>query len=489
MLELLTVGEMAAADAATIAAGTPGIELMEAAGRAVAGAAFARWAPRPTLVLCGPGNNGGDGYVAARLLAEAGWPVRLGALVPRERLAGDAAIAAARWRGPIAAVAEGALAERPLVLDALFGAGLSRPLDGPALAVVEAIAKQDLDCVGIDVPSGVAGDTGQVLGAAPPCRVTVTFFRRKPGHLLLPGRSLCGEIVVADIGIADGVLSRIGPKQRENAPAVWRDQLPRRRADDHKYRRGHALLIGGPAMSGAIRLAARAARRVGAGLVTVAAPFDSLAAAAGDWPGTIVRPLGGVEDFPALLEDERRNVLLLGPGAGVGNETRERTLAMLGTGRSCVLDADALTSFAGASAELFGARRGACVMTPHEGEFARLFALPAALGKLEQARRAAAASGAVVLLKGGDTVIAAPDGHALINVNAPPTLATAGSGDVLAGLIAGLLAQGVAPLSAAGAAAWMHGAAAAAFGPGLIAEDIVEQLPAVLRGLADQAAG
>ena len=489
MLELLTVGEMAAADAATIAAGTPGIELMEAAGRAVAGAAFARWAPRPTLVLCGPGNNGGDGYVAARLLAEAGWPVRLAALVPRERLAGDAAIAASRWRGPIAAVAEGALAERPLVVDGLFGAGLSRPLDGPALAVVEAIAKRDLDCLGIDVPSGVAGDTGQVLGAAPPCRVTVTFFRRKPGHLLLPGRSLCGEIVVADIGIPEGVLSRITPKQRENAPAAWRDQLPRRRADDHKYRRGHALLIGGAAMSGAIRLAARAARRVGAGLVTVAAPFDSLAAVAGDWPGTIVRPLGGVEDFAALLEDERRNALLLGPGAGVGGETRSRTLAMLGTGRSCVLDADALTSFAGASAELFEARRGPCVMTPHEGEFARLFDLPPALGKLEQARRAAAASGAVILLKGGDTVIATPDGHALINVNAPPTLATAGSGDVLAGLIAGLLAQGVAPLSAAAAAAWMHGAAAASFGPGLIAEDIVEQLPTVLRGLAAEGGG
>jgi NAD(P)H-hydrate epimerase len=481
---LLTVAEMGQADAAAIAAGTPGITLMEAAGAAVATEAFRRWGPRPTLVLCGPGNNGGDGYVAARRLAAAGWPVRLAGLVPPAALRGDAALAAARWSGPTVAMGEAALGDRPLVIDALFGAGLARPLDGQALAMVQLIARHDLDCLGVDVPSGVHGDTGAVLGAAPPCRATVTFFRRKPGHLLLPGRALCGDLVVADIGIPDRVLETIRPRQRENGPGAWRDALPVRRLDDHKYRRGHALLVAGGGAGGAIRLAARAARRIGAGLVTVAAPPESHDAIAGDWPGTILLPLGDPSGFPALLADGRRNALLIGPGAGAGAGTAERTRAILATGRAAVLDADALTAFAGDRAGLFAAIAGPTILTPHEGEFARLFDLPAALGKLERARGAAAASRAVVLLKGADTVIAAPGGAALINANAPPELATAGSGDVLAGLAVGLLAQGLPALAAAGAAVWLHGAAAARFGAGLIAEDIVDGLPAVLRDLA-----
>jgi NAD(P)H-hydrate epimerase len=481
---LLTVAEMGRADAAAIAGGIPGITLMEAAGRAVAAEAFRRWGPRATLVLAGPGNNGGDGYVAARHLAAAGWPVRLAALVPASALKGDAALAAARWSGPAAPLDESALAERPLVIDALFGAGLARPLEGAARAMVEAVAAGGLDCLGVDVPSGVHGDTGAVLGAAPPCRATVTFFRRKPGHLLLPGRALCGELVVADIGIPDRVLTAIAPRQRENGPPAWREALPVRRLDDHKYRRGHALLVAGGGMAGAIRLAARAARRIGAGLVSVAAPPESHAAVAADWPGTMLLPLGAPEDVPTLLADARRNALLIGPGAGADRATAARTRAILATRRAAVLDADALTAFAGDPAGLFAAIAGPCILTPHEGEFSRLFDLPAGLGKLERARRAAAASGAVVLLKGADTVIAGPDGTALINANAPPTLATGGSGDVLAGLAVGLLAQGMPALDAAGAAAWMHGAAAARFGPGLIAEDLVEALPAVLRALA-----
>ncbi|MFO1059545.1 MAG: NAD(P)H-hydrate dehydratase [Dongiaceae bacterium] len=475
---------MGRADAAAIAGGIPGIVLMEAAGKAVAAEAFRRWGPRPTLVLCGPGNNGGDGYVAARHLAAAGWPVRLAALVPASALKGDAALAAARWSGPAAPLDEAALADHPLVIDALFGAGLARPLEGAARALVEAVARRGLDCLGVDVPSGVHGDTGAVLGAAPPCRATVTFFRRKPGHLLLPGRVLCGELVVADIGIPDRVLDSIAPRQRESGPPAWRAALPVRRLDDHKYRRGHALLVAGGGMAGAIRLAARAARRVGAGLVSVAAPPESHAAVAADWPGTMLLPLGAPDDIPALLADSRRNALLIGPGAGADAATARRTRAILATRRPAVLDADALTAFAGDPAGLFAAIAGPCILTPHEGEFARLFDLPAGLGKLERARRAAAASGAVVLLKGADTVIAAPDGAALINANAPPDLATGGSGDVLAGLAVGLLAQGVPALAAAAAAAWLHGAAAARFGPGLIAEDLVDSLPAVLRGLA-----
>ncbi len=507
--ELLSVAEMARADAAAVAAGVPGVELMENAGRAVAEAIRVRHPSGgpagPVLVLCGPGNNGGDGFVAARHLVAAGWPVRLALLGARDRLSGDAAHHAALWEEPAEGTiealtedgAEALLDDAEVVIDALFGAGLSRPLEGAARRVVELLASSRATVVAVDVPSGVSGDSGAVLGAAldataVQAALTVTFFRKKPGHLLLPGRRRCGEVVVADIGIPDRVLDGIAPRTFENRPGLWGAGYPWRGLGDHKYDFGHALVLGGARMTGAGRLAARAALRVGAGLVTVACPPEALAIYALSTPSAIAVPAAGEADFAALLADGRKNAVLLGPGNGVGPETRARTLAALaagpGSGRATVIDADALTSFQDRPAELFESISGRCVLTPHEGEFRRLF--PDLEGdKLSRARAAAARSGAVVLLKGADSVIAAPDGRAAINANAPAALATAGTGDVLAGLVVGLLAQGMNSFDASCAAVWLHGESGEACGLGLIAEDLSEALPGVLQGLGESLGG
>jgi NAD(P)H-hydrate epimerase len=485
---LLTVAEMGRADAFAVAAGMLSLALMEAAGAAVAAEVRRRWPPRPVAVLCGPGNNGGDGFVAARLLRATGWPVVVAVLGTRERLNGDAAANAARWEGEVAELSPAVLDGAPLVIDALFGAGLARPLEGSARAVVEEIGRRGLDCVAVDVPSGVDGDSGVVLGAAPRCRATVTFFHPKPGHFLLPGRELAGDLVVADIGIPEAALDAIGPRTFLDGPALWIDHFPWPGPASHKYSRGHLVIAGGTEMTGAARLAARGARRIGTGLVTVASPPPAAAVYRSDAPGLLVKAVADAATFAALLADPRKNAVLVGPGGGVGEETAVLALAALGAGKACVLDADALTSFREAPGRLFAAVRAPCVLTPHEGEFARLF--PSIAGdKLTRARRAAAESRAVVLLKGADTVIAAPEGQAVINANAPPALATGGSGDVLAGIIAGLLAQGMDAFAAACAAAWLHGEAAARIGPGLIAEDLPEALPEVLRRLRSGAVG
>jgi NAD(P)H-hydrate epimerase len=478
---LLTPRQMGEADRLAIASGVAGSTLMENAGRAIADAIAQRWPPRPIAVLCGPGNNGGDGFVAARLLAERGWPVRLALLGEPSRLQGDAAAAAGRWPGAIAPLTPATLDEAALAVDALFGAGLARPVAGVAAAVVAALTARSLPVVAVDVPSGVDGESGEIRGTAPRAVLTVTFFRKKPGHLLLPGRAYCGEIVVAPIGIADGILERAAPDAAENDPAWWLPAFPRPRLEDHKYSRGHALVAGGAVMTGAARLAARAAARLGAGLVTLAAPAAAFPIYATALTGVIVHPIAGVEDFRALLGDKRRNAALIGPGAGVCPQTRDKTLAILAAGKRAVLDADALTAFADDPRTLFGAIGSPVVLTPHAGEFGRLF--DTAGGKPERARRAARDSGAVILLKGADTVVAAPDGTIAINANAPPDLATAGSGDVLAGMVLGLLAQGMEPFAAAAAAVWLHGETARRIGPGLVAEDLVERLPRTLRNL------
>jgi NAD(P)H-hydrate epimerase len=474
---LLSVKEMYAADAAAIASGVSGLALMEAAGWQVARAIRQRYTPRPVVVLCGPGNNGGDGFVVARLLQGWGWPVRLSLLGEVERLRGDAAAMAGRWRGAVQPLTDASLDGAALVVDALFGAGLTRPLDGAARAVVEAITAQGLDVVAIDVPSGVDGDSGQVLGVAPLARLTVTFFRPKPGHALLPGRLLCGEVVVGDIGIPPSVLDAIAPRCFLNRPVLWAERFPWPQPEGHKYARGHLLVCGGATMTGAARLAALAGRRAGAGLATIVAADEALAVYRTDQSGTIVQSL---DAWDSLLADPRKNAAVIGPGLGVGEATRRLVLSALAAGKACVLDADALTSFAADPATLWAAG-GMAVLTPHDGEYARLF--PHRGDRLTRARRAAEDSGAVVLLKGPDTVIAAPDGRAAICINAPPTLATGGAGDVLAGIIGGLLAQGMDRFDAACSAAWTHGDAAQRFGPGLIAEDLITTLPAVWGGL------
>ena len=479
---LLTPQQMGEADRLTIAGGTPGSVLMEKAGLGVADTVSRRWAARPLVVLCGPGNNGGDGFVAARALAERGWPVRVAFLGSVAALRGDAAQAAARWCGTVEPLTPAALDGAALAVDGIFGAGLTRPVEDEARVVIEALDERRLPVVAIDVPSGVDGASGEVRGGAPRAAATVTFFRKKPGHLLLPGRSHCGEIILVQIGIPETVLDRLMPDMAANDPRWWLPGLPRPSLESHKYTRGHALVAGGAVMTGAARLAAKGALRTGAGLVTLAAPEAAFPIYAAALTGVIVHSIGGLDDFCALLVDKRRNAALIGPGAGVGAETRDKTLATLEAEKRAVLDADALTSFADNPGTLFSAIRSPCVMTPHEGEFARLF--DAAGSKPERARRAARQSGAVVLLKGADTVIAAPDGCVAINANAPPELATAGSGDVLAGIVLGLLAQGMEPFAAAAAAAWMHGDAARRIGPGLISEDLLETLAPTLRDLA-----
>jgi ADP-dependent NAD(P)H-hydrate dehydratase / NAD(P)H-hydrate epimerase len=518
--ELVTTEEMARADRLAVAAGTPSLALMEAAGRAVA-AAVSDLAGREAkvAVVCGPGNNGGDGFVAARLLREAGHGVRLGLLGRCDALKGDAAAMAGRWTeggGAIAVLSAAPLpellADADVIVDALFGAGLSRPLDGVAAEAVAAINAAQRPVVAIDVPSGLDGTSGEAAGPVVEATRTVTFFRLKPGHLLLPGRLKCGNVQVADIGIPASVLADIAPRTRANRPASWYAQYPRPSVDAYKYTRGHAIVVSGPAEStGAARLGARAALRVGAGLVTLVGNAAATAINATHATAVMVRAVPNDTVLAEILADQRRNAVLIGPGAGVGAATAASVLTVLACSPAVVLDADALTSFAAAenapavkaaglgfvvraepdatSEILFAAikaRPGPVVLTPHEGEFARLFrdVRETSNGsKLDRARHAAAASGAVVILKGPDTVIAGPDGRAAINDNAPPWLATAGSGDVLAGLVTGLLAQRMPAFEAACAAVWLHGEAANAFGVGLIAEDLPEVLPRVLARL------
>lgn len=481
-VQLLTVSEMGRADALAVKAGVPSLDLMEEAGRSIAELIVAEWSPCAVAVLCGPGNNGGDGFVVARHLRSAGWTVRVGLLGPRDTLKGDAKANADRWDGPIEPLSPSILSGAGLIVDALFGAGLTRPLDGAALEVVEAINAGAVPCVAVDIPSGVFGDSGAILGVAPRCAVTVTFFRKKPGHLLRPGRALCGRIVVTDIGIPERVLDSIHPQNFENAPALWAAGFPWPTAESHKYTRGHAVIIGGGTMTGAARLAARAARRVGAGLVTIAAPSNAVPIYLAGDPGQLVIELTDTSDIEAVMREKRRTAILVGPGNGVSAQTRRRTIGALRARAAVVIDADALTTFEGTADDLFSWINGPCVLTPHEGEFARLFGVDEG-SRLERARRAASASRAVVVLKGADTIIAAPDGRAAINDAGSPWLATAGTGDVLAGLIVGLLAQGMPQFEAACCAVWLHASAAKHFGAGLIAEDICEQLPGILNEL------
>ena len=474
MNELLTPAEMYRADALAVEAGVASLTLMENAGRAVAEEIVRRYGARPTLVACGPGNNGGDGFVVARYLRQWGWPVRVALLGDNTEVAGDAAAMAARWNGIIElGISAGKVG---LIVDALFGAGLSR--DFPA-DLAEMINGAEVPVIAIDVPSGLDGASGFPRGACVKADLTVTFFRKKPGHVLMPGRMLCGEVVVADIGIPVLVLDEIGLKLFENARPV----VPELATGIHKYGRGHAVVVsGGPLNTGAARLAASAALRAGAGLVTLSGTREALAVHAAHVSAVMLSDL----DLKELLAGQRKNAVCIGPAAGIGPDTRAKVQTALASPAAVVLDADALSIFADDPQELFKAiaakpGRGV-VLTPHEGEFSRLFKdlTQQSDSKHERARSAAKRAGAVVILKGPDTVIASADGRAAINTNAPPSLATAGSGDVLAGIVTGLLAQGMETYEAACAAVWLHGEAARRHGPkGFTAEDLLQQLSTV----------
>lgn len=473
--EILTVAEMGRADAAAVAAGTPSLTLMERAGRAAARQIADRYHKSRVAVLCGPGNNGGDGYVIARMLKRRGWTVWVEAMEPPA--SPDALAMAAQWKGPTFALGLGPPAD--IVVDALFGAGLTRPLEGAALEAARR-SHGHPQVVAVDIPSGIHGDTAQPLGdTAFRADLTVTFHSRKIAHVLEPGRSACGEVVVADIGLKDS-----GRPLHENTPAYWSHAMPWPTAASHKHARGRLVVVGGDALhTGAARLAARAGLRIGAGLVTVLSPPGAAHIYAGVLEAVMVRAFDTDLDLSSLAETA--DAAVIGPAAGVTPATRANLVGLTRTGAALIVDADALTVYAGAPDDLFAILDKDDVLTPHPGEFERLFPglLAGAPNRIEAAREAARRAGAVVLLKGADTVIAAPDRRAAVNINGSPWLATAGSGDVLAGFIAGLIAQGMDSYLAACAGAWIHADCARRFGPGLTAEDLPGLAPETLRSL------
>jgi hydroxyethylthiazole kinase-like uncharacterized protein yjeF len=499
--ELLISSEMGEADRLTIAAGAiDGIGLMRRAGEAVAAEVLKRYpATMHVHVLCGPGNNGGDGYVVARILAGSGVGTTIWASgAPRPQ--SDAALAAAECPIRPRPLAGFDAEAGSIVVDALYGAGLSKPLSGDAARAVDIATSLNLPVVAIDLPSGVSGDSGKVPGKAFFADTTVTFARKKPGHLLLPGRQRCGEIVLVDIGIGDGIIARLQPRTFENTSALWLGDFPVPSIDAHKYKRGHVgVFSGGPSATGAARLSALAAARSGAGAVTVLSPANAMQVNAAHLTSIMLRKADNIEDIKAFVDERRPSAFVLGPGFGVGETTRTFALTLLASCKpldasaridGLVFDADAITSFREAPDVLFEASRQpnapALVMTPHDGEFARLFpgiAGDIASSKLDKARAAATRANAVIIYKGADTVIAAAGGRAAINSNGAAWLATAGSGDVLSGIIAGLLAQGMPAFEAACAAVWIHAEAGSRFGSGLIADDLPLALVPVLREL------
>ena len=376
--ELLTPAQMNAADAAAIAAGTPGIELMESAGRAVFREIVLRWSKRNVVVLCGPGNNGGDGFVIARLLREEGWPVTLALTGELGKLKGDAALAAKAWGKVVVPLKPKVLDGARLVVDAVFGAGLARNIEGELAEVVSTADSSGQPVVAVDMPSGIDGESGQLRGTAFAARLTVTFFRRKPGHLLMPGRKFCGETVCADIGIPTNAIPTSGQPILANTPALWRRHFAPLDPAMHKYLKGHAVVVTGSAhKSGAARLAATAALRAGAGLVTAISEGDALPVNAAHLDAVMLKEANDPRAIGRILGDKRITAVAIGPGCGMSSETRAKVRCVLASGAAVVLDADALTSFEQNPGALFAAIAESpdrpVVLTPHEGEFKRLF--------------------------------------------------------------------------------------------------------------------
>ncbi|NDE91278.1 MAG: NAD(P)H-hydrate dehydratase [Alphaproteobacteria bacterium] len=496
VFSVLSAQQMRMAEQIAVQAGTPLIVLMERAGLAVAEQVMARYSKRPTVILCGPGNNGGDGFVAARHLAAKGWPVRILLYGKLEELTPEAKVAASRWRGAVItasiAVLENALQKgAQLIIDAFYGIGLRRPIVGEAAALLQIINRSRLPIVSVDIPSGLNADTGQVFGQSAVADLTICFFRKKIAHVLMPGRMLCGEILLVDIGIPEQTLQNITLQICENHPDLWIGYYPQPQLNQNKFDRGHVLVLGGSEMTGAARLAAQAAQRIGTGLVSIAAPQSAYFIYAASMTSIMVKAVeeedGFTHSFQKILDDRRINVVVLGPGSGETPITRSAVQLALASGKKCVLDADALNVFAGDAESLKRILHPRCIITPHEGEFSRLFdrVIDPRLDKISRAKAAAAFLGCPVVLKGADTIIASPEGLAVINTNAPATLATAGAGDVLAGFIAGLMAQGVDVYPAGCIGTWLHSAVASEYGPCLIAEDLIAGLHNVLRPKGD----
>ncbi|WP_425902819.1 NAD(P)H-hydrate dehydratase [Agrobacterium radiobacter] len=477
-LSLFDPAVMASIDAAAGQSGIPLYDLMERAGQAVAASALRHY-PQALrfVVLCGGGNNGGDGYVAARALVESGAVVVVHHLGDAGALRGDARMAFERSGVAPLPLGDYAPLAGDVVIDAVFGAGLSRDIPRELARIIEAVTNAKAPVLAVDLPSGLCGRRGVPLGASFRAERTVTFMARKPGHLLMPGRELCGALEVFDIGIPSRILTDHAGSVAENHPLVWRDALPASDIETHKFRRGHLTVFSGPAhATGASRMTALAALKAGAGIVTVAAPRQALDVLSVTLTAVMNAPMDDADDLRLWLDDRRHGAFVLGPGFGDLDKARQ-FVSLLGD-KAVVLDADAITAFKDHTetlSERITSGTGKFILTPHEGEFARLFpdlAADRVLSKIEKAQVASARSGAVLVYKGADTVIAAPDGRALVNTNAPASLATAGSGDVLAGIIGALLAQGAPAFEAAAAGVWLHGQAGYRAGDGMTAEDL-----------------
>lgn len=489
--EILTVAQHSEIDRLTTMSGASMAELMENAGRQVANEIAKRWSARRTTVLCGPGNNGGDGYVAARHLQARGFEVEVIKFGDHSNASAEATQMARAWKGPVKNFKPSEPIHAQLVVDAIFGAGLSRGIGQDLSQLFEDIFMADVPVVAVDVPSGVHGDQAIFLEGAKPwsASLCITFFRKKPAHVLYPARGQCGEIVCVDIGIGEGMLAALSQFPLVDADSLRRcDEIlhaesPALTVDAHKHRRGHCFVLSGPpTMTGAARLAARSALRAGAGLVTVIGTEDATRVLSAQLTAVMVRSLGIGSTLDEVLKDTRPAAFVLGPGAGTGPSTKQLVLAVLEAKKPAVLDADALTVFGKSPQELFSKLHDGVVLTPHLGEFERLFPglVASSSNRIEATRAAARRSGAIVLLKGPDTIVADPQGAVGVNTNAPPFLATAGSGDVLAGIVGGLLAQAVPAFEAAKYGAFYHGECGTLAGPGLIAEDLTELLPRVM---------
>ncbi len=488
--DILTTRDCGRCDAYADAEGVPRIALMDRAGRGLADAVIARWSRRPVAVLCGPGNNGGDGYVAARYLERAGWSVTIYAQSDPAKLTGDAAWAHGEWAGAVLPLEGFSPSDYALVIDALFGAGLTRPLEGIAADCVTALARSECVVVSADVPSGVFGDRSARPDVAFAADLYVTFNNLKPAHVLEPAAAACGEVQVVDIGIPPAWTDQIDRLARLNSPEAWWDGFPRREAGTHKHREGRLVVFsGGASSTGAARLAAHAGLRMGAGLVTLASPPSALQVNASALTAVMLA-CWEAEESLALLAERRASAFVAGPALGLEERAASAVQACLESGLPGVVDADALTLLAERGEDGLQGLGPQHVLTPHAGEFERLFPglLEACDNEIFATRQAADLAGCTILLKGAATVIAVPGGDCRVNRHAHPRLATAGSGDVLAGMIGALLARGMPGFDAACAAAWLHGDIAQTSPEGLIAEDLVARLPARLDELHRQQA-
>lgn len=493
--ELLSADQMQQVDRTAAISGINTFELMENAGRSVAEQVLKyEHAVSPLIVVVGGGNNGGDGYIAAELLRKTGIATTVLRVGSMPIAGSDADKAKQGYGGNLLSLASdttqipnkirSTLIECKMIIDALFGAGLRREVTGVVASLIETINQLDCPIISVDLPSGLDGNDNIVKGAAVQATQTVTFFLAKPAHYLFPGRKLCGELIVKQIGLNEAHLSSISaPVVHRNAPKLFTIHLPMPNEKAHKYQRGHVLVRSGPINStGASRLSAGTALTCGAGAVTLASSDQALAVNAAHLTAVMLALCNNLADWLALLRNKNTNVAVIGPGNGIDEQIKDCVLESLKHPASLVLDADALSCWEDSPERFICALQNAkapVVLTPHSAEFDRVFRstkivdLPS---KLHQAQAAAKLTKAVVIYKGADTVIASPDGQACINCNAPPWLATAGSGDVLAGAVASLHAQGMPLFESAMAAVWLHGEAATALGYPLTAEQLLLQM-------------